>query len=85
MKIAPIIRAIDNNKTHDHAIRYRLVHTGQHDEKMSGSFFDQLDIPKPDINLDVGVWNTRADKLLKLCYDMKNFLWIPQRPLFSGW
>jgi UDP-N-acetylglucosamine 2-epimerase (non-hydrolysing) len=55
MKIAPIMRAIDNNKTHDHAIRYRLVHTGQHyDDKMSGSFFEQLDIPKPDVNLEVG-------------------------------
>jgi UDP-N-acetylglucosamine 2-epimerase (non-hydrolysing) len=55
MKIAPIMRAIDNNKTHDNAIRYRLVHTGQHyDDKMSGSFFEQLDIPKPDVNLEVG-------------------------------
>ncbi len=55
MKIAPIMRAIDNNKTHDHAFRYRLVHTGQHyDDKMSGSFFEQLDIPNPDVNLEVG-------------------------------
>jgi UDP-N-acetylglucosamine 2-epimerase (non-hydrolysing) len=55
MKIAPIMRAIDNNKTHDNAIRYRLVHTGQHyDDRMSGSFFEELDIPKPDVNLEVG-------------------------------
>jgi UDP-N-acetylglucosamine 2-epimerase (non-hydrolysing) len=32
-----------------------LVHTGQHyDEKLSTVFFDELGIPRPDVNLDVG-------------------------------
>ena len=32
-----------------------MVHTGQHyDKKMSGDFFEQLDIPTPDKNLGAG-------------------------------
>ena len=53
MKIAPIIHAIDENK--NSGLTYRLVHTGQHfDEKMSHTFFRQLNIPEPDINLNCG-------------------------------
>ena len=55
MKIAPIIKAIQVKQLQGKNIQFRLVHTGQHyDEKMSNSFFDQLNIPKPDINLGVG-------------------------------
>lgn len=53
MKIAPIIEAI---KTANNVkLSYRLIHTGQHyDKKMSGSFFEELGIPNPDINLGAG-------------------------------
>jgi UDP-N-acetylglucosamine 2-epimerase (non-hydrolysing) len=55
MKIAPIIRAIQARQEQRSALRYRLVHTGQHyDARMSGDFFTQLGIPAPDVNLDVG-------------------------------
>ena len=55
IKIAPIIEAIKAKKTSGYDMDYRLVHTGQHyDKKMSGDFFDQLGIPSPDVNLEVG-------------------------------
>lgn len=55
MKIAPIIHAIQNAKDKGKNINYRLVHTGQHyDQKMSQTFFDELSIPQPDINLGCG-------------------------------
>ncbi len=51
MKIAPLMHALKDHPT----LEAVLVHTGQHyDEKMSHSFFDQLNIPKPQINLEVG-------------------------------
>jgi len=55
MKIAPIIHAIQKAKDEGKAIDYRLVHTGQHyDKKMSGDFFEQLEIPEPHANLESG-------------------------------
>lgn len=59
MKIAPLIRAIKmNNKDQimdNELINYKLVHTGQHyDIKMSEVFFRELNLPSPDINLEVG-------------------------------
>lgn len=55
IKIAPIIRAIENARSDGRNIEYRLVHTGQHyDRKMSGDFFEQLGIPEPDSNLACG-------------------------------
>ena len=52
MKMAPIVDAM---KLYPDGIRQTLVHTGQHyDEKMSKSFFVDLGIPEPDLNLEVG-------------------------------
>lgn len=52
MKMAPIIEAMDR---YPERIEHLLVHTGQHyDEKMSKAFFDDLGMPKPDIDLGVG-------------------------------
>tara|TARA_R110001599_G_scaffold353742_2_gene596064 strand:- start:44004 stop:45080 length:1077 start_codon:yes stop_codon:yes gene_type:complete len=52
MKIAPIMRAFSNR---DSRLSARLLHTGQHyDVAMKHAFFDQLHIPQPDIDLEVG-------------------------------
>ena len=55
MKIAPVLREIEKRKASGGSISYRLVHTGQHyDRNMSGSFFDDLGIPEPHVNLNAG-------------------------------
>lgn len=55
IKIAPLIDAIKWYKNSGENIDFRLVHTGQHyDKNMSGSFFEQLGIPEPTINLGAG-------------------------------
>jgi len=55
MKIAPLIREIERRAAQGELITYRLVHTGQHyDRNMSGSFFEELGIPEPHVNLNVG-------------------------------
>ena len=54
IKIAPIIDAIKAEQSNIE-IEYRLIHTGQHyDRNMSADFFEQLEIPMPDINLNAG-------------------------------
>jgi UDP-N-acetylglucosamine 2-epimerase (non-hydrolysing) len=55
IKIAPILAALRAAIARGAPWRTRLVHTGQHyDKAMSSSFFDQLGIPAPDLNLEVG-------------------------------
>lgn len=52
MKIAPIIEEM---RRRSDRIESLLVHTGQHyDESMSESFFEELEIPRPEINLGIG-------------------------------
>jgi len=50
MKIAPVHKALVAR-----GLNVKLVHTGQHyDRNMSELFFDELGIPRPDVNLGVG-------------------------------
>jgi len=51
MKAAPVLRALTTSA----GVRQTLIHTGQHyDSNMSGVFFQQLEMPEPDVNLGVG-------------------------------
>lgn len=74
MKIAPIIRAINEHQNIDGCLRYRLVHTGQHyDARMSGDFFVQLGIPEPDVNLEVGS-GTQAEQTAAIMVNYEKLL-----------
>lgn len=76
IKIAPIIKALKNwNKSN---LDWKIVHTGQHyDYEMSQSFFDDLELPKPDFFLDAGSGSHAAQtaKIMvafeKVCQDKK--------------
>lgn len=51
MKVAPVLRALAPHNN----VQQILVHTGQHyDVNMSEVFFMELEIPAPDVNLEVG-------------------------------
>jgi len=51
IKLAPVIRVLER----DPSLSYRILHTGQHyDDELSGAFFRDLDLPKPDERLEIG-------------------------------
>jgi UDP-N-acetylglucosamine 2-epimerase (non-hydrolysing) len=52
MKIAPIVRALRKS---GNGLAFKIVHTGQHyDREMNGVFFEELDIPPPDVCFETG-------------------------------
>jgi UDP-N-acetylglucosamine 2-epimerase (non-hydrolysing) len=54
IKIAPIIKAIEKKQSEGANVSFRLVHTGQHyDKNLSATFFEELNIPHPNANLEV--------------------------------
>jgi UDP-N-acetylglucosamine 2-epimerase (non-hydrolysing) len=87
MKIGPIIHAIHRyNQTADKKIEYRLIHTGQHyDKAMSESFFQQLNIPEPHLNLGAG-GGTPAEQTaaIMIGYEKSLTQWMPELCIVVG-
>ena len=82
MKIAPLLRAIEkHNASHQSpvTIHHLLVHTGQHyDYEMSQVFFQDLNLPKPDIYLGVGS-GTHAEQTAKVMIEFEKVL-LKEKP-----
>ena len=73
MKVAPIIRAIQEHGENKEFLNFRLVHTGQHyDAKLSATFFDQLGIPEPKVNLEVGS-GTQAEQTAGIMINTRSY------------
>jgi len=74
MKIAPIIKAINDRESKENIISFRLVHTGQHfDKNMSDSFFEELGLPEPNFNLGAG-GGTQAEQTAKIMIGYEKLL-----------
>ncbi|MBK8831010.1 MAG: UDP-N-acetylglucosamine 2-epimerase (non-hydrolyzing) [Saprospiraceae bacterium] len=88
MKIGPIIRQLKKfNDAHPAApFQFRLIHTGQHyDRNMSDSFFEQLGIPEPDINLGAGS-GTQASQTAQIMIGYEKAIqdWKPDTCIVVG-
>lgn len=76
MKMAPLIAALQRRPRE---IQQTLVHTGQHyDEAMSASFFRDLGMPAPDLNLEIGS-GTHAEQTARVMLAFEPVL-LEQRP-----
>lgn len=74
IKISPIIDAIIVAQNNNKEIHFRLIHTGQHyDKMMSGNFFKELGIPEPNINLNSG-GGTQAEQTASIMLGYEKIL-----------
>lgn len=81
MKIAPIIHAMAQ---HPETFKQVLVHTGQHyDANMSQVFFDELELPRPDVNLEVGS-GSQAQQTALIMQRFEPVL-LGYKPIISDW
>ena len=77
IKAAAISRAIKNNFSDK--ILEVIVHTGQHyDENMSQIFFEELEIPFPNFNLNVGS-GSHGEQTAKMLEGLEN-IYVQEKP-----
>ncbi len=70
----PIEQSSSPVKGRENGIEYRLVHTGQHyDKNMSDTFFEELGIPAPDVNLGCG-GGTQAEQTAHIMVEFEKDL-----------
>ena len=79
VKIAPILRAFGSRRAAHPDLTVQLVHTGQHyDTALSSSFFEDLEISAPDINLGIGS-GSHAEQIGRILIAMEPVLTV-ERP-----
>jgi UDP-N-acetylglucosamine 2-epimerase (non-hydrolysing) len=81
VKVSPIMKAVarHNNSSPRSFIDVKLVHTGQHyDYEMSQIFFDELEIPQPDIHLGIGS-GTHAEQTGRTMIEVEKIL-VAEKP-----
>lgn len=75
VKIAPVVKLLRKHKCIDSL----LVHTGQHyDSRMSKVFFEDLELPKPDIYLNVGS-HSHASQTAKIMVGLEKVM-VGEKP-----
>jgi UDP-N-acetylglucosamine 2-epimerase (non-hydrolysing) len=80
VKISSVIDSIKNAQKLGGIISFRLIHTGQHfDKKMSAIFFEQLSIPEPCVNFEVGK-DLPVETTSRIMQAYEEFLTANQKP-----
>lgn len=83
MKVAPIARALERRPGE---FTVRLIHTGQHyDERMSAVFFEELQLTRPHVNLNVGSGShAQQAAAMMVAFEPELLRWTPDLVLVAG-
>ena len=75
MKMAPVHKDLKKYKK----VIHKIVHTGQHyDKKMSDIFFNELELPKPNIYLGVGS-GSHAEQTAQIMIELEKVM-LKEKP-----